>query len=45
MAYITGSGLKTQEAIEDALDLPLHIAPTMASFEEALGARDAAAAV
>jgi threonine synthase len=53
VAYITGSGLKTQEAIEDALELPLHIAPTMASFEEKLGqresehqaAREAAAAV
>ena len=48
VAYITGSGLKTQEAIEDALDIPLHIDPTMASFERALGerasARDAAAA-
>jgi len=45
VAYVTGSGLKTQEAIEDALELPLHIAPTMASFETALGARSAAAAV
>jgi len=44
VAYITGSGLKTQEAIEDALPEPLHIAPTMASFEEKLGARDAARA-
>jgi threonine synthase len=49
VAYITGAGLKTQEAIEDALELPLHIDPTMASFEEKLGervaSRDAAAAV
>ena len=49
VAYITGSGLKTQEAIEDALELPLHIDPTMASFEAKLGeraaSRDAAAAV
>ena len=52
VAYITGSGLKTQEAIEDALEIPLHIDPTMASFEAALGdragataARDHAAAV
>jgi threonine synthase len=49
VAYITGSGLKTQEAIEDALAEPLHIAPTMASFEAKLGeraaSRDAAAAV
>jgi threonine synthase len=39
VAYITGSGLKTQEAIEDALQIPLHIAPTMAAFESALGER------
>ena len=49
VAYITGGGLKTQEAIEDALELPLHIDPTMASFEAKLGerasSREAAAAV
>src|SRR5438874_4801532 len=45
VAYITGAGLKTQEAIESALELPLHIAPTMAAFESALGSRDRAAAV
>jgi threonine synthase len=39
VAYITGSGLKTQEAIEDTLQIPLHIDPTMASFEHALGER------
>jgi threonine synthase len=44
VAYITGSGLKTQEAIEDALEIPLHIEPTMASFEEKLGERSIAAA-
>lgn len=43
VAYITGAGLKTQEAIEDALDIPLHIEPTMASFEEKLGERNRAA--
>jgi threonine synthase len=42
VAYITGAGLKTQEAIESALELPLHIAPTMAAFEEALGERTTA---
>ncbi|MHB8375591.1 MAG: threonine synthase [Dehalococcoidia bacterium] len=36
VAYITGAGLKTQEAIEGALAEPLHIAPTMASFEASL---------
>ena len=40
VAYITGAGLKTQEAIEDHIDLPLHIAPHMAAFEEALGLRE-----
>lgn len=40
VAYITGSGLKTQEAIEDALAIPLHIDPTMAAFEHALGERE-----
>ena len=40
VAYITGAGLKTQEAIEDHIDLPLHIAPHMAAFEEALGVRE-----
>jgi threonine synthase len=44
VAYITGAGLKTQEAIEDALEIPLHIEPTMASFEEKLGERSIAAA-
>ncbi|MEE9324295.1 MAG: threonine synthase [Dehalococcoidia bacterium] len=35
VAYITGSGLKTQEPVE-GLIRPLIIEPTMASFEEAL---------
>ena len=39
VAYITGAGLKTQEAIEGALALPLHIEPNMASFERELGRR------
>jgi threonine synthase len=37
VAYITGAGLKTQEAIEGTLAEPLHIEPTMASFEAAVG--------
>jgi threonine synthase len=41
VAYITGSGLKTQEAVEDHLSLPLHIEPNMASFEAALVEREA----
>jgi threonine synthase len=45
VAYITGSGLKTQEAVEDHLSLPLHIEPNMASFEAALGSREASEVV
>jgi threonine synthase len=41
VAYITGAGLKTQEAIEDHLALPLHINPTMAAFEAAVEQRQA----
>ena len=40
VAFITGGGLKTQEAIENAIEIPLHINPTMASFEEKLGERN-----
>jgi threonine synthase len=36
VAFITGAGLKTQEALEGALPAPMHVQPTMASFEEAL---------
>ncbi len=35
VAYITGNGLKTQEAVEDVVH-PLPIVPTMSSFEQAL---------
>ena len=35
VAYITGNGLKTQEAVEDLVH-PLSITPTMTSFEQAL---------
>ena len=38
VAYITGNGLKTQEAVEEVVN-PLHVRPTMSSFEEALGTR------
>ena len=40
VAYITGNGLKTQEAVEGVVD-PLFIRPTMGSFEEALEGRAA----
>jgi len=38
VAFITGSGLKTQEVVADAIH-PLVIQPTVESFEEALGER------
>jgi threonine synthase len=44
VAFITGAGLKTQEAVADSLPEPLHVQPTMTSFEEALAAREAVAA-
>ena len=34
VVYITGNGLKTQEAVEDVVH-PLSISPTMSSFEQA----------
>jgi len=37
VAYITGSGLKTQEAVEKVVQ-PLHVEPTLNSFEDALKA-------
>ena len=39
VAYITGNGLKTQEAVEEVVN-PLYIRPSMSSFEEALGDRN-----
>ena len=39
VAYITGNGLKTQEAVEDVVH-PLSVTPTMSSFEEAIKAVD-----
>ncbi len=40
VAYITGNGLKTLEAVESVVN-PLTIKPTMRSFEEALNHRSA----
>jgi threonine synthase len=37
VAYITGMGPKTLEAIADHVGKPLQISPNLASFEEALG--------
>jgi threonine synthase len=39
VAFITGAGLKTQEAVLDKLMPPLHIQPHVASFEEAIAKR------
>lgn len=39
VAFITGAGLKTQEAVIDTLEPPLQVEPTIAAFEEALGER------
>lgn len=36
VAYITGHGLKTQEAVEKAVGSPLRIQPTLSSFEQVL---------
>jgi threonine synthase len=41
VAFITGAGYKTQEAVSDSLAKPLHIRPTLASFQEATSARGA----
>lgn len=41
VAYITGNGLKTQEAVESVVN-PLSIEPTFKSFEDALKEREAA---
>jgi len=42
VAFITGAGLKTQEAVVNQLPPPLTVRPTMASFEEALEERTGA---
>jgi len=42
VAFITGAGLKTQEAVAPYLPPPLAVRPTMASFEEALTERTGA---
>jgi len=44
VAFITGAGLKTQEAVVDKINKALHIAPTVASFEEAIAQRGEAIA-
>ncbi len=44
VAYITGNGLKTQEAIADHVVQPVRIAPTIESFQAALREREPALA-
>ena len=34
VAYVTGNGLKTQEAVADRVNAPVRISPTMRAFEE-----------
>jgi threonine synthase len=36
VAYITGNGFKTIDAVADRVSPPLHVAPTLASFQAAL---------
>ena len=38
MLYITGTGLKTTEVVADVVH-PIHIEPTVAAFQDAIGAR------
>jgi len=45
VAFITGAGPKTQEAVADHLVAPLHIAATVASFEQHLHKRQQEAVV
>ncbi|MCC6236233.1 MAG: threonine synthase [Dehalococcoidia bacterium] len=41
VAFITGAGLKTVEAVLDSMDEPIHIPARSAAFDEALRARNA----
>jgi threonine synthase len=40
VAYITGNGLKTQEAVADRIRAPFFVEPNIASFEEAVISKD-----
>ncbi len=44
VAFITGAGLKTVEAVADHVTEPLHVAPRAEAFQEALEARRGAPA-
>jgi threonine synthase len=45
VVYVTGNGLKTQEALVGQLNDPVHVRATMASVEEALSLAELAASV
>jgi threonine synthase len=45
VVYVTGNGLKTQEALVGELDEPIHVRATMASVEEALSLASLATSV
>jgi threonine synthase len=40
VAFITGAGLKTQEAVAGKMAETVHVQPTVASFEQAVGERE-----
>jgi threonine synthase len=40
VVYVTGNGLKTQEAVADKVLKPLYIKPTLSAFEDALAKRE-----
>ncbi|MFB3146361.1 MAG: threonine synthase, partial [Nitrospirales bacterium] len=42
VAYITGNGLKTQEAVVDSVGRPIRIPPSLAKFEQMFGQQGAA---
>ena len=44
VAFITGNGLKTVEAVVEQVEPPLHIEPTVAAFQAALSQRSTTAA-
>ena len=45
VVYVTGNGLKTQEALVGQLNDPVHVRASMASVEEALSLANLAASV
>ena len=43
VAFVTGAGFKTSDAVADTLKEPLHIEPTIESFQKAFHAKEAVA--